>query len=225
MRRLFILLLALVATAVAARQDPAPVKKAVEDWLRVQIKGLPGQASFTVGAIDANNALAACAAFEVGQAATSRPWGRTSVTVRCLSEPNWQLFVPVHIKVMADYLVVARPVAQGQTFAESDLGSVHGDLSDLPAGVVTDVRQAVGRVAAISIQAGKPLRADMLRQALVIQQGQNVKVVSKGPGFQVANDGRALNNASEGQVAQARLGNGQVVSGVARPGGQIEVGF
>lgn len=225
MRRIVAILLACLAAAALARQEPAPVKKAVEDWLRVQIKGLPGQASYTVGAIDANNALPPCTAFEVGQAPGARPWGRTTVVVRCLSEPGWQMFVPVHIKVTADYLVAARPLAQGQTIAESDLGVAHGDLSDLPAGVVTDARQAVGRVVSMTIAAGRPVRNDLLRQVFVVQQGQNVKVVSKGPGFQVANDGKALNNAAEGQVAQARMANGQVISGIARSGGQIEVGY
>lgn len=33
-----------------------------------------------------------------------------------------------------------------------------------------------------------------------------------------------MNNAAEGQIAQARLANGQTVSGIARPGGIIEIG-
>jgi flagella basal body P-ring formation protein FlgA len=39
----------------------------------------------------------------------------------------------------------------------------------------------------------------------------------------VANEGKALNNAFEGQVAQVRLSSGQVISGVARQDGQVEV--
>jgi flagella basal body P-ring formation protein FlgA len=58
-----------------------------------------------------------------------------------------------------------------------------------------------------------------------VLQNQAVKVVSKGPGFQVANDGRALNNGVEGQVVQVRLGNGQIVSGIARNGGVVEVTY
>jgi flagella basal body P-ring formation protein FlgA len=65
----------------------------------------------------------------------------------------------------------------------------------------------------------------MLRQPNIVQQNQTVKVVSRGPGFQVTNEGRALNNAQEGQVVQVRLGNGQVVSGLAKAGGVVEIGF
>jgi flagella basal body P-ring formation protein FlgA len=58
-----------------------------------------------------------------------------------------------------------------------------------------------------------------------MQQGQTVKIVSSGPGFQITAEARALNNAVEGQVAQARTAGGQVISGVARPGGVLEVNF
>ena len=46
-----------------------------------------------------------------------------------------------------------------------------------------------------------------------------------GAGFQVASEGRALNQGSEGEVIQVRLTSGQVVSGIARASGVVEVGF
>ena len=74
--------------------------------------------------------------------------------------------------------------------------------------------------------AGRPLRGDMLRQAAAVQQGQNVSVISKGPGFQVTgSNGRALNTAGDGQIAQVRMANGHVVSGIARVGGVVEVSY
>jgi flagella basal body P-ring formation protein FlgA len=223
--RSFFACAALLATLAWGNQDPAPVRKAVEDYLHVQTKGLPGEVSFTVGAFNPNNGLPPCASFEVGREPGARLWGRTNVMVRCTQEGGWRVFVPVHIRVFADYLVTGHPLVQGQPVSDADLATQRGDLADLPAGILTDARQAVGRTAAISVPAGRPLRADMLRQAVVVQQGQNVKLVSRGPGFEVANEGRALNNAADGQVAQVRLANGQVVSGIARPGGVVEVGL
>ena len=208
-----------------ARQDPAPVRQAVEDYLRIQTQGLPAQVSFSVGAIDPNNGLAPCAALEVGQAAGSRLWGRGNVTVRCARPNGWSMFVPIHVRVVADYVITARPLAQGQVLADGDLAAQQGDLTELPAGILTDSRQALGRTAAMSVPAGRPLRADMLRQAFAVKQGQGVKVLYRGQGFEVANEGRALNNAAEGQVAQVRLANGQIISGIARAGGIVDVGF
>lgn len=218
-------LLALPSLTVQAQQDPAPVKKAIDSWLKVQTKGLPGQISWDIGGLDPGNQLAPCGQFDIGRPAGARPWGRTNVVVRCLGEAGWRVYVPVHVRVKADYLISARPIAQGQAVVADDISTELGDLSELPANILTDAGLAIGKVASSSIPAGRPLRADMLKSQTVIRQGQTVKVVSRGPGFAVANEGRALANAREGQVAQVRLGSGQVVSGVAKADGSIEVSY
>lgn len=218
-------LLALPAPTVSARQDPAPVRKAIESWLKVQTRGLPGEVSWEVGGLDPGNQLGPCGSFDISRPAGARPWGRTNVVVRCLGEAGWRVHVPVHVRVKADYLISARPIPQGQAVSADDLATELGDLSELPGSILTDAALAVGKVAASSIPAGRPLRADMLKSQTVIRQGQTVRVVSRGPGFAVANEGRALANVQEGQVAQVRLGSGQVVSGVAKPDGTVEVPY
>ncbi len=216
-------LLALPAPTVSAWQDPAPVRKAIESWLKVQTGGLPGEVSWEIGGLDPGNQLAPCGSFDISRPAGARPWGRTNVVVRCLGEAGWRVHVPVHVRVKADYLISARPIPQGQAVSADDLATERGDLSELPGSILTDAALAIGKVAASSIPAGRPLRADMLKSRTVIRQGQTVRVVARGPGFAVANEGRALANAQEGQVAQVRLGNGQVVSGVAKADGTVEV--
>lgn len=224
--KIFCLTFLLLAGSARAYQDPAPVRKAVEDFLRIQTQGLPGQASFEVRSIDEKNKLAPCESFDVSLPPGARAWGRVSVNVRCQMEKGWSLFVPVQIRVVGTYLVTARPLTQGQVVGEADLTTGSGDLASLPDGILTEPDQAVGRSAAQSLPAGRPLRGDMLRQAFAVQQGQTVKVVSRGPGFQVTGgDGRALGNAINGQVVQVRMANGHMVSGIARAGGVVEVSY
>lgn len=208
-----------------AQQAPAPVKKAIESWLQTQTKGLPGQVSYEIGNLDPGNQLTPCNSFDVSRPQGAQAWGRTNVLVRCLKESGWRVHVPVHIRVKADYLISARPIAQGQVVVEDDLATQLGDLSELPSNILTEPAAAVGKAATTSIPAGRPLRSDMFKAMVVVRQGQTVRVVSRGPGFAVTNEGRALNNAIEGQVAQVRLGNGQVISGIAKAGGTVEVSY
>jgi len=70
-----------------------------------------------------------------------------------------------------------------------------------------------------------PLRQDSLRALPVVQQGQIVRLVSIGDGFRVSAEGRAISNAGEGQIAQARTASGQIVSGIAKMGGTLEVNY
>ncbi len=210
---------------VGAYQDPEPVKLAVEDFLRSQTAGLPGKVSYSVGALDPANQLAPCGALTVAMAGGAKPWGRTTVVVRCQSSASWNIFLPVTIHVLTNYLVAAAPIAQGQTIKAIDIGHKEGDLADLPSSVLTEEKQAVGRTTITPIGAGKPLRAELLKQAYSVLQNQSVKVVSEGSGFSVSNEGRALNNGVEGQVIQVRLQSGQIVSGIARAGGIVAVNF
>lgn len=214
-----------VAFPSLAFQDPAKVKQAVIEFLRVETKGLPGQVSYEVGDLDPNTQLASCTAMEVSLPLGARAWGHSHVNVRCRDEAGWSLFVPVRVKVIADYLVIARPLVRGQSVTKSHLAHRRGDLADLPTSILSDEHWAIGRVALVSAAAGRPLRADMLRAPYAVRQNQTVRVVSAGPGFEVSNEGKALGQAEPGHVVQVRLPNGQVVSGVAREDGSVEIGF
>ena len=120
----------------------------------------------------------------------------------------------------------ARALSQGQVVSAADLAKSRGDLTDLPASVLTDPAQAIGKTVARSVSSGQPLRGDMLRQTLLVQQGQSVRVVSSGPGFRVsAGAGRALNNAAAGQVVQVRMPNGRIISGLAQASGVVEIAY
>jgi len=216
------LLLNLGQPSLAA--DSSAIRRAVDDFLGIQIKGLPGKATYSIGRIDADRLAGVCQGFDVSMGNGARPWGKTQVVVNCRGG-TWKLWVPVQIRVVAEYLVIARPITAGQKLTEADIRGQLGELSDLPNGVLMDKEQAVGRAAIASLAAGRPLRADMLRQPTVVQQGQSVKVIGTGNGFQVANEGRAITSAAVGQVTQVRLNSGQVLSGVVRADGSVEIRF
>lgn len=216
---------AIAQQAAPQRQDPEAIRKVVEHFLHVQSAGLPGQVSITANALDARANLAACAAPEAFLPPGSRVWGRTTVGVRCTVPVSWTVYIPATVKVVAEYLTTAAPLAQGQVIGPQHLARAKGDLTHLPAGILTDQSQALGRSLAMSLPAGAPLRSDALRAQAAVQQGQTVRLQTTGSGFRISAEAKALNNAAEGQVVQARTSNGQVVSGVARSGGVVEVTY
>jgi flagella basal body P-ring formation protein FlgA len=201
------------------------VQSAIQSFLERQTRSLPGKVRYSVGPI-ANPALVKqCQAFEVASSQGARSYGRTRVSVRCTEGARWNMLVPVEIKLQADYVITARPISGGQSIAPEDLSVVNGDLGELPDGIVTDLSQAIGRIARINLPVGRPLRADSLKANLVVHAGQNIKITSRGNGFSVTNEGVALNQGSAGEVIRVRLPGGQVVSGKAKAGGEVEIGF
>ena len=217
--------LALAQPAAPARQDLPALRGVVEQFLKLQTAGLPGDVSVEVGQIDPRMSLAACPAPQAFQQPGARAWGKTTVGVRCTAPSAWTVYIQAKVVVQADYVAAAVPLAQGQPIDETQLAVLKGDIAAMPSGIVTDIAQAVGRSTTVSLQAGAPLRLDNLKSKPVVQQGQMVRVVSLGAGFSVSREARAIGNAGEGQVVQARTTNGTIVSGVAKAGGLVEVVF
>lgn len=210
---------------VSSRQDLGALQKIAEQFIKIQTTGMSGTVSAAVDPVDNRLSLAACTAPQAFLPNGSRLWGRTSIGIRCTAPSPWTVYLRATVQVIAEYIVTTAPLAQGQTIGPDNISKVKGDLSNLPNGVITDASQAIGRIANTSLAAGAPLRLDALRGNRVVQQGQVVRVVSTGPGFQITTEGRALTNASEGQIAQAKTPAGQVISGIAKTGGILEINY
>jgi flagella basal body P-ring formation protein FlgA len=218
-------LLAAVPAVANDRQDLGALQRLVDSYARKEAAGLPGTASVTVAPLDNRLSLPHCPAPEAFMPPGGRLWGRSAVGIRCAAPVAWTVYASVSVEVSAEYVVTARPLGQGETVNMQDLTTMRGDLARLPAGIVVDPLHAVGKQLAMSLGAGQPLRRDMLRQPLVVAQGQGVKLVSEGPGFRVTTEGRALGSAADGQTVQVRGPSGQTISGIARSGGVVEVRY
>jgi flagella basal body P-ring formation protein FlgA len=207
------------------KQDLSVVKIKVVEFLQTQTVGYPGKVAVQAGAIDPNLKLIQCQDLQIFLPSGSRAWGKTSVGVRCNTPSAWTIYVQATVNVVAQYLVAATPLAQGRVVTHEDVLFQTGDLTQLPAGIFTDLTQALGRIVNISMNAGTVLRQEMLKVSPVVLQGQTVMITSVGKGFRVSAEGKAMTKANEGQVVQVKVANGQVVSGIARQGGQVEVVF
>ncbi|HSY26908.1 MAG TPA: flagellar basal body P-ring formation chaperone FlgA [Burkholderiaceae bacterium] len=213
------------AVELGPRQDGGAIHKAVEQFLQVQSTGIPGEISISVGTVDPHLYLASCPGLETFLPSGNKAWGKTTVGVRCSAPSHWTVYIPATVHVIGNYVAAVAPLIQGQVVGAEDVATVRGDLTSLPSGVITDLSQAIGFTVARSLPTGMPLRLDSLRVQQAVQQGQIVRLVSSGEGFRVSAEGRALANAMEGQVVQAKTAGGQVVSGIAKMGGTLEVNY
>ena len=219
----FFCLTALLQGLAPAQDASSPLYTALNNFLRTQTQGLPGKVSFRISPLNARTQLTPCDAFEPFIPSGSKLWGKSTIGVRCLGPSNWTIYTQVQISVTGNYLVAARSMAAGQVVGATDIVTRSGDLSTLPSSILTDQAQAIGKTVKLGFANGQPLRSDQLIAPWAIQQGQNVKTVYEGDGFNVSGEGKALNNAIEGQVVQVRTSSGQTISGITRPGGLVEV--
>lgn len=199
------------------------IRDSVKQFLLRESTGLPGTVNIEVGAIDNRLNLTSCINIETYLPPGSRLWGRVNVGVRCSAPNRWAIYVPASVKVTGNYYVSAKPIQQGQTLSDGDITALQGDLTSMSNGIVTEATQALGHTSTMSLGPGIPLRQDSLRLQQVVIQGQTIRLISNGSGFKVSTEALALNNASEGQTVKVKINSGQVLSGIAKLGGIVEV--
>lgn len=167
--------------------------------------------------------LPPCFRHEIFVPADTRLWGRTRVGVKCHQPASWTTYLAVTVSVTGPYLVSARKINRGQTLTAGDFETRVGELTELPASVLTDPQRVLGQRAKVSLAARQTLRTEHLQQNPVIRQGDRVRVVARGSGFAAAAEGVALNNAGAGEPIKVRIANGKTLQGVARMAGEVEL--
>lgn len=210
------------AAAPTGQQDGEAVRAVAQAFLEQQAAGLPGKVTITVAQVFPRG-LAACASLEPFLPPAARMWGNTTVGVRCVGERPWTLYLQARVSMMVTYYVAARPMMPNEVLAAVDLMPREGDLANLPRTVITDPSQAIGAVALARVSAGLPLRTDMLRSASSVVIGQTVKLIAVGSDFSISAEGSVMNNAAPGQQVQVRTAGGQIITGVVKDAGTVEV--
>ncbi len=194
--------------------------------MKTQTLGYPGEVSVSIVPLDRQLKLAYCQEMEAIMPNGSRPWGKTSVAIKCSSidsASKWTLYVQANVAVFADYVVAAEPLSQGQVINGKQVMLQNGDITRLPNGVYTALAQVVGSTAKMSLTAGAVLRQDTVKLPLLVRQGQSVTLTSVGNGFQITAQGNAMNNAELNQIVQVKMASGKLVSGIANAQGLVEV--
>lgn len=226
---LYILALSLVvhgtARAAAEWQSLPAIQAAAEAFVKEKTAGQPGEITVTASRIDTRLKLAKCTQLQPFLPSGSRLWGNSSVGVRCLAPGSWSLYVPVLIKVSNHVLVAVRPISSGQPVQAEDVELQRRDITRFAGSALTSLDQVAGRTVVAPIPNGTVLRAEMLRAAKIIRQGQSVKLVAQGNGFTITSEGQAMGNATAGQVVAVKTRSGQLIKGIAKSEGVVEVNF
>ena len=227
LRALIVALFLELMTGVTLAYGQGHAQDASNDSLRLYIEQaagrLPGRVEVILGRLDERLQLAPCQRVEPYVPPGTRLWGRARVGLRCLEGANWNVYLPVEIKVFGPALVASRPLAYGQIVGPDDTRVDEVELSREPGNALTDAGGLEGKTAARGIAAGQVLRAEYFRTPPVVSSGDTVRLVLNGAGFTVTASGRTLSSAQDGESVRVQTDSGRVVQGVARPGKLVEL--
>lgn len=214
-----------IASLAAPWETSESIQAAAESFVRQKTANIEGQVNISSTPPDSRVKVTKRDTLETSLPSSNRLWGRSTVKVSCASPSKWSLYIPVMVRVTGKALVTTRAIGSGQVIDPQDVQLQEMELTAYPVGIFTRPEQAVGKTTSSSIAAGAPIRAELLRASLSIRQGQQVVVVAYGTNFKVSSEGTAMGNAQPGQVVSVKTKSGQVVKGVARGDGIVEVSF
>lgn len=203
------------------------IYQTVLQYVQSQTQGYPGKVNIEIQPLDSRVHVSACELMEGFAVQGARLWGKTHIGVRCLQTlaKPWSLYVQADVQVWGDYAVTALPVGQGSMLQATDVVMQNGDLTKLPAGIITDLTMLEGKQAALNMPLGTVLRPELLKSMPVVLQGQTVRLNSTGQGFVITADGTAMQTVKAGQVVDVKVSSGQIIKGVAQTSGHVEVRF
>jgi flagellar basal body P-ring formation protein FlgA len=213
--------------APAASDMQSRVYQTVMQYVQGQTQGYPGKVNIEIQPLDNRIRIAECDLMEAFTVQGTRLWGKTHIGVRCQQSAGkpWTLYVQADVQVWGEFAVTGLPVSQGSPVQASDIVMQTGDLTKLPAGIITDLSMLEGKKASLNMPLGTVLRPELLKAMPVIMQGQMVQLNSRGEGFVISADGTAMQTANVGQVVDVKVSSGQVIKGVAQSSGKVDVRF
>lgn len=180
------------------------------------------RAHVEIGAIDPRLRLPQCRQPVMFLPMGARLYGNGSLGVRCEDTPEpWTLYLTYKISLQGPALVTRWPLAARQAIKAGDL-ELRVIAYDAPPGdYLRDMALLEGAVTARPIPAGQPLTADRIVRSQSVRAGQRVKLWLSGSGFQVTQEGVALNAARAGETVRVRTDSGKLVQGQATADGRV----
>lgn len=161
-----------------------------------------------------------CSNIKIGRVFNKNPWGKISLPIYCDQK---KLYIQTDIQVSGKYWSTKNIIAKNTLLNDSHLVLKNGILNKLPANVIRKKSDWNGYMTLHSVSAAQPITRSMLKKPWVISAGQNIIVQAKNDQFKITAEGKALNNAIEGQEIRLRMPNGEIVNALAQKGGYATI--
>jgi flagella basal body P-ring formation protein FlgA len=213
------------AWADAPIQDMQYLRQLGNTWLEQQaaLAWPEVSARAETNPVDERLRFAACRDLHFSLPAGARLGNSGSVEAQCMAPLRWRLYLGFQMRLSGPALVARRNLPARTILGGADLETRGIDYLQLPSAYVKDPRQALGARTDRRIPAGQPVLAEWLSRPATVHAGQRVRVVVRGAGFNIDQEGNALNTAAAGETVRVKIRLGNTVQGLAQDDGSVLV--
>ncbi len=134
----------------------------------------------------------------------------------------WRILVLIFpLPALGDSLVATRVIKAQEVVSADAVTMVSAEIP----GAVTDASMAIGMEARVAIYPGRPVLAENIAAAAVIERNQLVPLSYSTSGLTIRTEGRALARGRAGEMIEVmNLASKTKVTGRIGPDGTIELG-
>lgn len=206
-------------------QNLEAVRREVNDFILKSASRPEGAVAVEVGSLDPRLRLAACEnRLTLVLAPGSRLTGNTMVSVRCIGNRPWSLYVNARVKVYEQVLVAARALPRDATLTQTDVRPEKHDLVSLTDTPLTNLNQAAGKLTTQALAPGDIIGYRSLKAARLVRRGDKVTILVSGNGLEVRTSGEALADGIEGESIGVRNAvTNKAIQAVVTAAGVVQV--
>lgn len=205
-------------------QDQASIRAAIEAAIEPRLSAMHGaQGEIEVGAIDSRLRLPACSNISVDLPSANSAMMTAKATC---PDPNWTLYVPVRLHAWIEAVVAATNIAPNTALTASQLTRGRADAFASNGGLITDPRQAEGKILRTGLIAGAPVLSPLLDLPIAVHRGQRVMLTLTDPEMTIKTTATAMDDGRVGDTITVQNTDSQKTlrATVARDGG-VEINF
>lgn len=205
-------------------QDQASIRAAIDAAIAPRFAAMHGmQAEAEVGNIDSRLRLPACSNIVVDLPPANS--ATMSAKVTC-PDPNWTLYVPVHVHEWISAVVAATNLAPNTPLNASELTRGRADALAGTGGLITDLHEAEGKILRVGLTAGAPVLTPQLEQPIAVHRGQRVMLTLNDSDMTIKTTATALDDGRVGDTITVENADSRKTlrATVARDGG-VEINF
>lgn len=221
--------LGLLGSAWSAEEAIQPlddIQQRARDFLAQQHRAGGELPQVQMKTLDPRLRLPKCAAeLEAFFPSGAKPFGNTSVGVRCPGSRPWTVYQSANVRLYRPVLVASRYLSKGTVLSAADLKAERRDLSALVGGYETAPDNLLGKQLRRALPAGTAVSPQAVKTLPLIRQGETVTLRIRQGGMEVRSSGVALSDAESGQRLKVRNeASRRVVEGTATASREVEVG-
>ncbi len=162
-----------------------------------------GNYKFSVLPVSSAAHLKPCNAFAT-EIKTKVLAGRVPVHVRCLGPANWSLYASAEVKVAVEVITTRRAISRGEMVLDSDLQVKTQWLQQSRNNHISEVKEAVGKIARRALRADTVLNTNHLEAPMAVDKGERVRITANSGRVSITSYGTAMASGRIGEQIQVR---------------------